>query len=190
MPKAYSAQPCWKSKVDTPCPALMPCLSCTELFPVTHFYVLKAGKGRKDMTGIQRHGHCRKCSNESFIKLDPKLKLLYAAKQRANRFKHECTITLDDFEIPAACPVLGIPLWSNVGGGAIGGSNNWNAPTLDRIDNNKGYVPGNVCVISRKANTLKGNGTAAELAAVAAYAALAEPKGGCPSAGAVIRLQP
>lgn len=151
----------------------MPCNKCKELFHATHFYALKNKWGRSDRLGIKRHGHCRKCANQAFLDRDPKWKLLSAAKRRAVMRGQECTITLDDFDIPHACPVLGIPLWSNVGAGPIGGSNNWNAPTIDRIDNSKGYIPGNICVISRKANTLKGNGTAKELAAVAAYAALA-----------------
>lgn len=46
-----------------------------------------------------------------------------------------------------------------------------NAASLDRIDNSKGYVRGNVMVISLRANAIKNNATAEELTAVAAYAA-------------------
>jgi hypothetical protein len=38
-----------------------------------------------------------------------------------------------------------------------------NSPSLDRIDNTKGYVPGNVWVISWRANDLKRNATLEEL---------------------------
>ena len=38
-----------------------------------------------------------------------------------------------------------------------------NSPTLDRIVPELGYVPGNVAVISWKANRLKGNNTDPEL---------------------------
>jgi hypothetical protein len=34
--------------------------------------------------------------------------------------------------------------------------------SLDRVDNNKGYVPGNVAVISGRANKIKNCGSAAE----------------------------
>ena len=41
--------------------------------------------------------------------------------------------------------------------------------SLDRADNSRGYVKGNVVVISWRANDLKSNGSADELEAVAAY---------------------
>ena len=37
------------------------------------------------------------------------------------------------------------------------------SPSLDRIDSTKGYVPGNVWVISNKANRMKSNAAAEEL---------------------------
>lgn len=38
----------------------------------------------------------------------------------------------------------------------MGESNSWNDLTLDRIDNNIGYVYGNVVACTRAANNLKG----------------------------------
>jgi hypothetical protein len=38
-----------------------------------------------------------------------------------------------------------------------------NSYSLDRIDSNKGYVKGNVWVISRRANVIKNNATLEEL---------------------------
>jgi len=46
-----------------------------------------------------------------------------------------------------------------------------NSPSLDRIDNSKGYVKGNVIVVSWRYNSLKKDGTPAELVAVALFAA-------------------
>jgi hypothetical protein len=43
------------------------------------------------------------------------------------------------------------------------------SPTLDRIDNAKGYVKGNVCVISKKANTMKNNATPEEVWKLSEY---------------------
>lgn len=60
------------------------------------------------------------------------------------------------------CPVFGIPLeWSvQRGKGSVQLAN---SPSLDRIDPTKGYVKGNVWIISSKANTFKSYATHEEL---------------------------
>lgn len=71
-------------------------------------------------------------------------------------------IRVEDIHIPELCPVLGIHLSVKRGlkarGFALGHS-----PTLDRIDNKKGYIPGNVAVISWRANALKKDASLQEL---------------------------
>ena len=44
---------------------------------------------------------------------------------------------------------------------------NW--PSLDRWDNTKGYIPGNVFVISMRANMLKSNVSREEILQIAKY---------------------
>lgn len=75
--------------------------------------------------------------------------LFERARKRACSRGIEFTITRADITIPDACPVLGIPL-------TIGGRRSPNSPSLDRIDPAAGYVPGNIRVISDRANRLKG----------------------------------
>lgn len=77
--------------------------------------------------------------------------LLISAKSRAKKQNIGFDIKLDDFTegIPTSCPVLGIPIISGEG------QKSNNSPSLDRIDNKKGYIKGNVRVISYKANRLK-----------------------------------
>lgn len=87
-----------------------------------------------------------------------------AAKQRAKKNGVPWTLWDEDIEIPDTCPVLGIPLKSQIGTGLKRG--NWNldsSPSLDRVDNSLGYVPGNVIVISNRANRLKSNASIEEL---------------------------
>ena len=61
-------------------------------------------------------------------------------------------ITEDDISIPVTCPLLGIPVVMTLGKGGSGRENGW---SLDRLDASKGYVKGNVWVISGKANRMK-----------------------------------
>lgn len=99
----------------------------------------------------------------AYLDADPRRRLLTSCKARAKAKGLECTIVLDDIEIPERCPALGTLL--AVGVKKVGP----NSPTLDRIDNDKGYVKGNVCVISFRANTIKGNNRADQLEAVARW---------------------
>lgn len=68
-----------------------------------------------------------------------------------------------DVVIPPVCPVFGIPL-KHCDGRAGPGS-----PSLDRLIPSLGYVPGNVIVVSHRANTVRGNATLAEMRRVIAY---------------------
>ena len=97
---------------------------------------------------------------------NPEKRMLIGARTNAKRRGLEFTITVDDIHIPDVCPVLGIPLY--VAPIEIGGVSP-NSPSIDRINNELGYVPGNIRVISWRANNLKRDATADELEAVAKY---------------------
>lgn len=71
----------------------------------------------------------------------------YMAKRRGIEFDLEYT----DFELPKYCPLTGIEL-------EYGAGKDGQAPqhaSLDRIDNSKGYIKGNVMVVSRLGNAMK-----------------------------------
>lgn len=91
--------------------------------------------------------------------------LLMKAKERARRKDIEFDIEDSDVIIPTHCPILGIELKPNVGGKRPTD----NSPTLDRIDNTKGYVKGNVQVVSYRANTIKGDSSLEELLKVTTW---------------------
>lgn len=84
------------------------------------------------------------------------------AKQRAAKSGVPFDITPDDIVIPYTCPILGIVLTPFQGG--VGTS-----PSLDRRVNSKGYVKGNVSVISSKANNCKSNLTLDEAERLVEY---------------------
>jgi hypothetical protein len=76
---------------------------------------------------------------------------LKQAESRARRRGLEFNLTAEDIVIPDTCPVLGIPMVRQVGRPGVF----TNSPTLDRIDNSRGYVKGNVWIISGRANSMK-----------------------------------
>lgn len=90
----------------------------------------------------------------AYRRANPKHRLLSAARQRAKIDGLAFDITEDDFSIPTHCPILGCPL--EVGARMY-------APSLDRFIPEKGYIKGNVWVISLKANVMKNNATPNEL---------------------------
>ena len=83
--------------------------------------------------------------------------MVYEARKRAKKFGLDCTITPKDIVIPEFCPILGLKLER----GKVD-KNRDNTPSLDRVFPEKGYVPGNIAVMSYRANRIKNNGTAAE----------------------------
>lgn len=89
--------------------------------------------------------------------------LFRSAKLRAFRQGLAFNIALSDVVVPTRCPVFGIEI--KVGKGKTHPA----SPSLDRLNPRRGYVKGNVCVISWRANELKRNGTVRELEAVLRY---------------------
>ena len=69
-----------------------------------------------------------------------------AARDRANKRGIEFSITIKDINIPKVCPILGSELVHNPkANGTKGGREN--SPSLDRIDNTKGYHKDNILII-------------------------------------------
>lgn len=90
--------------------------------------------------------------------------LLMSVQTRARKRNLECDLTESDLTIPDVCPILGIPLDQTVGPR----TNNY--PTVDRLDNSKGYTKDNISIISWRANNLKGTATLEELILLGKFA--------------------
>ncbi len=89
---------------------------------------------------------------------------LQQVAQSAKKRGKEFDLRVADLQLPDNCPVLRIPL--DYGTPA----KNFEAtPSIDRIDNTKGYVAGNVLVISTRANTLKRDASRDELEKAARF---------------------
>lgn len=102
---------------------------------------------------------CRTCNSTRVKSLRPEWKMHQRAKQRCKETGREFTIVVDDIIIPEVCPILGIKL--NMNSGKSGAYRN--SPSLDRIDNSKGYTKENIQVISQLANAMKCHATKEEL---------------------------
>jgi hypothetical protein len=126
------------------------CRYCKVRKPITDF---RRERGRK----------CKRCASKQCMEYydkryrsDAAFRILMNCDGRVRRInktrnnKMVFTITVKDIVVPKRCPYLGCKLLTT-----FGGVQKWNTPTIDRIDNTKGYVPGNVIVCSLRANRMK-----------------------------------
>ena len=114
---------------------------------------------------------CKKCSlktvniekynspenRRKLHRADPRKVMLTHARKRAKIKSLDFNIDSSDIIIPELCPLLNIPIF--VSDKKVGP----NSPTIDRIVCEKGYIKGNVIVISHKANCAKNDLTIEEL---------------------------
>ena len=87
------------------------------------------------------------------VKDSDQYRLFLSAKHRARQVGLEFNIKQEDIVVPEVCPVFKIPFIKN---------SEYTA-SIDRIDSTKGYVKGNIQILSWKANTMKSNASEEEL---------------------------
>ena len=136
------------------------CKECNQSLNLNKFSLIEkwnVNSGTRDI--------CKKCSirirQTEKLNRDWKVdaaKLLYKnIKSRCKRIEREFSIELEDIIIPEKCPVFGFELKRE-------DKQTWMcAPSVDRIDSSKGYIKGNVTVVSRRANIIKRDATIEEL---------------------------
>lgn len=121
---------------------------------------LRSGKSRscgcapRIPSSRRRVKHGESCRNFHTARYD----MWMSASSRSKRKNLPFDITLEDVVIPETCPLLGVKLSPSKKHGACPES-----PTLDKIIPELGYVPGNVWVISHRANTIKSDASLEEL---------------------------
>lgn len=84
-------------------------------------------------------------------------------RQNVKGTGHDWDIEFSDVVWNKHCPILGLEL------DYFAESTQENSPSFDRTDPNKGYVRGNVVIVSWRANRIKNNGTAEEHRKIAEY---------------------
>ena len=120
---------------------------------------------------VDAYNNCRQCCREkywsnkkailkrmrAFKKAHPTREMFTDARGRAKKGGYPFDLIESDIVIPEFCPVLGIRLSRSRGKPSAC------SPSLDKIDRTKGYVKGNVWVISFRANTIKNDSTLDEM---------------------------
>jgi len=121
----------------------------------TPCYKERAKKYAKEHYEKTKEGRYEKYRDKTnaWRKENPVKAMVVRTRSRARKSGLEHNITEEDVVIPDVCPILKIKLKYNTE----------YAPSLDRIDPTKGYIKGNVQVISMKANAMKNNATDEEL---------------------------
>ena len=155
----------WYPTQLSPCPLLLRCTKCGDYKPVSNFYTKRNSKkvSRRDILGADHQHACIACNAKIFANQDLRTRLYYSAKSRAKAKGLDFTISIEDIVVPEKCPVLGIRFKSGAGNGTQSVAKLETSPTLDRVDNSKGYTPDNICVISLRANNLKRDASLYEL---------------------------
>lgn len=176
-------------------PSVKQCTICLERKPLTEFYATfpssyyAASKAaRASWTGLRvMRSFCRPCflrrhktyitpEKESALAekrylADPRLfrakTMLHRARRRSRTFKVPYNLTLPYLLsiMPTHCPVFGKPFFF----GAYGDDAAPESPSLDRFHADRGYVVGNVHVISRLANIMKNCGTLEQVMQLSAW---------------------
>lgn len=86
--------------------------------------------------------------------------MLTYLRSRAKVKNLDFDLTLEDIpDFPELCPILGVPMVKYTK----------YAPSADRRDSTKGYVKGNIWIISTQANRMKSNANSEELIAFSKY---------------------
>lgn len=161
------------------------CRNCERSLPVVMFWAQKRKKSglfaeckdcgrRRNRKWIDsnrgRYRQLNLLATNRKRRRHPLRQMLANAKSRAKRAGIEFSLVETDIVVPTHCPILGIELIWNYGRGR-GKSQNVRdrAPSLDRVDNSKGYTPDNIVVTSYRANRIKSDASLDELTRIAVF---------------------
>lgn len=129
------------------------CVVCGEPFPRTRTDKKYCSNSCKNKQNYKNNGHkFRKNYQFRYHARTIEQQAYINARGRALREGVPFTITLEDIPpCDGICPITLEPIFRSKG------LHFNNSPSLDRIDNSKGYEPGNIRVISYRANSRKGD---------------------------------
>lgn len=171
------------------------CSKCHLKLPLENFKLRKSGyrdswchrctyRSRKRWAKAYRarKKHERTAAYAQWRRSNYEVYTLNILRKRARDKNISFNLTKEDLKMPIKCPVLGIPIYNATKKATD------NSPSVDRVIPRRGYVKGNVCIISHRANMLKNNASLSELEAVIRYMknfvrGYAPPIPNCPPVG-------
>lgn len=135
------------------------CTTCGKWLPHTFEYFYRSSTG---VNGLR--ANCKDCCNkkrlqraQSAIITKERWAKKAFSQARYGAIKRGIEFTISELpSVPDVCPIFGVPFVFKESAGPYG-------PSVDRIDSAKGYVPGNVQIISTRANMLKNDASCIEL---------------------------
>ena len=134
------------------------CSKCSELKPLKTSYYINTGNHKP-------YRYCKKCHADIHTS-NPRNRLYASSRLNSRRKGIEHSIKLKDIPLPETCKYLGIKI-DYRRASERGRLRSWDAPSIDRIDPTRGYVPGNIQVLSDLANRMKSDATVEQLVAFA-----------------------
>lgn len=134
----------------------MICKTCNKDKPETAF-----SKHAECVSGYD-NSRCKACKKSmwDWNAVPYERRMYNRTRARAKRKGIEFTLELSDIVFPELCPVFKMPF--------IYGDTDWTY-SIDRRDNSKGYIKGNIVIMSNRANRIKNNATIGELEQVISY---------------------
>jgi hypothetical protein len=153
-------------------PTHLTCTKCKESLPIEQFY---DKKGRTSNYG--KTSDCKSCRLSMNVQWRLKNPFKYVLNNAKQRYKKRPNSVPQEFNIDEdylkqidttdICPILGIPMqwYVDAGKNVSNGTRilNPNSKSLDRIDSSRGYIKGNILIISWRANQIKQDSTREEL---------------------------
>lgn len=132
------------------------CKTCNKEKEAKYFSLHSGCKSGYDIS------RCKSCKKSAYDwkQIPLEKRIFNRLKGRAKSKGIEFNLELKDIILPEFCPVFKKPF--------IYGDSDWTY-SVDRNDNSKGYVKGNIVIMSNRANRIKGDFTIEELEQILLY---------------------